>query len=288
MDVKRIDGARHRVVGAGTMGRGIAQVCATSGFNVVMSDVSADAVAAGLASIEKQLARAVEKERMSAAEKDAVLSRIETATGVEAMAGADVCIEAATENPDVKLDLFRALESVCRADAILASNTSSISLTKIAGACARPERVIGMHFFNPVPLMKLVELIRAMQTSDATFEAAKALADRLCKTPVAVADSPGFVVNRMLVPMINEAVYALAEGLASAEEIDLAMKLGLSHPIGPLALADLIGIDVCLYVMEVMYREFSDSKYRPCPLLRKMVDAGRLGRKSGRGFFEYG
>ena len=283
MDVKRIG-----VVGAGTMGRGIAQVCATSGFNVVMSDVSADAVAAGLASIEKQLARAVEKERMSAAEKDAVLSRIETATGVEAMAGADVCIEAATENPDVKLDLFRALESVCRADAILASNTSSISLTKIAGACARPERVIGMHFFNPVPLMKLVELIRAMQTSDATFEAAKALADRLCKTPVAVADSPGFVVNRMLVPMINEAVFALAEGLASAEEIDLAMKLGLSHPIGPLALADLIGIDVCLYVMEVMYREFSDSKYRPCPLLRKMVDAGRLGRKSGRGFFEYG
>ena len=283
MDVKRIG-----VVGAGTMGRGIAQVCATSGFNVVMSDVSADAVAAGLASIEKQLARAVEKERMSAAEKDAVLSRIETATGVEAMAGADVCIEAATENPDVKLDLFRALESVCRADAILASNTSSISLTKIAGACARPERVIGMHFFNPVPLMKLVELIRAMQTSDATFEAAKALADRLCKTPVAVADSPGFVVNRVLVPMINEAVYAFAEGLASAEEIDLAMKLGLSHPIGPLALADLIGIDVCLYVMEVMYREFSDSKYRPCPLLRKMVDAGRLGRKSGRGFFEYG
>ena len=283
MDVKRIG-----VVGAGTMGRGIAQVCATSGFNVVMSDVSADAVAAGLASIEKQLARAVEKERMSAAEKDAVLSRIETATGVEAMAGADVCIEAATENPDVKLDLFRALESVCRADAILASNTSSISLTKIAGACARPERVIGMHFFNPVPLMKLVELIRAMQTSDATFETAKALADRLCKTPVAVADSPGFVVNRMLVPMINEAVFAFAEGLASAEEIDLAMKLGLSHPIGPLALADLIGIDVCLYVMEVMYREFSDSKYRPCPLLRKMVDAGRLGRKSGRGFFEYG
>ena len=283
MDVKRIG-----VVGAGTMGRGIAQVCSTSGFNVVMSDVSADAVAAGLASIEKQLARAVEKERMSAAETDAVLSRIETATGVEAMAGADVCIEAATENPDVKLDLFRALESVCRADAILASNTSSISLTKIAGACTRPERVIGMHFFNPVPLMKLVELIRAMQTSDATFEAAKALADRLGKTPVAVADSPGFVVNRMLVPMINEAVYAFAEGLASAEEIDLAMKLGLSHPIGPLALADLIGIDVCLYVMEVMYREFSDSKYRPCPLLRKMVDAGRLGRKSGRGFFEYG
>ena len=283
MDVKRIG-----VIGAGTMGRGIAQVCAASGFDVVMSDISAGAVAAGLAAIEKQLARAVEKERMSAAEKDAVLSRIETVTGIEAMAGADVCIEAATENPEVKLELFRSLEAVCREDTILASNTSSISLTKIAGACARPERVIGMHFFNPVPLMKLVELIRALQTSDATFEAAQSLAAHLGKTAVAVADSPGFVVNRMLVPMINEAVYALAEGLASAEEIDLAMKLGLSHPIGPLALADLIGIDVCLDVMDVMYREFSDSKYRPCPLLRKMVDAGRLGRKSGRGFFDYG
>ena len=282
MDVKRIG-----VVGAGTMGRGIAQVCAASGFDVVMSDVSADAVAAGLASIGRQLARAVEKERMSAAEKDALLSRIETTTGIEAMAGVDVCIEAATENPEVKLDLFRAFESVCREDAILASNTSSISLTKIAGACSRPERVIGMHFFNPVPLMKLVELIRALQTSDATFEAAQALADRLGKTAVAVADSPGFVVNRMLVPMINEAVYALSEGLASAEEIDLAMQLGLSHPIGPLRLADLIGLDVCLDVMDVMYRQFSDSKYRPCPLLRKMVDAGRLGRKSGRGFYEY-
>ena len=283
MDVKRIG-----VIGAGTMGRGIAQVCAASGFDVVMSDISAAAVAAGLAAIEKLLARAVEKERMSAAEKDAVLSRIETVTGIEAMAGVDVCIEAATENPEVKLELFRSLEAVCREDTILASNTSSISLTKIAGACARPERVIGMHFFNPVPLMKLVELIRALQTSDATFEAAQSLAAHLGKTVVAVADSPGFVVNRMLVPMINEAVFAYSEGLASAEEIDLAMQLGLSHPIGPLRLADLIGLDVCLDVMDVMYREFCDSKYRPCPLLRKMVDAGRLGRKSGRGFFEYG
>lgn len=283
MDVTRIG-----VVGAGTMGRGIAQVCAASGFGVVMSDISTEAVAAGLAAIGKQLAREVEKERLSAAERDAVLARIETVTGIEAMAGVDVCIEAATEAPDVKLDLFRALESVCGRDVMLASNTSSISLTKIAGACARPERVIGMHFFNPVPLMKLVEIIRAMQTSDATFEAAKTLAGRLGKTAVAVADSPGFVVNRMLVPMINEAVYAYSEGLASAEEIDLAMQLGLSHPIGPLRLADLIGIDVCLHVMDVMYREFCDSKYRPCPLLRKMVDAGRLGRKSGRGFHEYG
>ena len=266
MDVRRIG-----VIGAGTMGRGIAQVGAASGFEVVMSDVGPETVRAG----------------MSVAAKDALLARIGTATGIEAMAGVDVCIEAATENPDVKLELFRGLESVCGEDTLLASNTSSISLTKIAGACARSERVVGMHFFNPVPLMKLVEIIRAMQTSDATFEAAKDLAGRLGKTAVAVADSPGFVVNRMLVPMINEAVYVYSEGLAGAEEIDTAMKLGLSHPIGPLALADLIGIDVCLYVMEVMYREFSDSKYRPCPLLRKMVDAGRLGRKSGRGFFEY-
>ena len=283
MDVRRIG-----VVGAGTMGRGIAQVCATSGFDVVMSDISADAVSAGLASIGKQLAREVEKERMGAVEMDAALARIETATGVEALAGVDACIEAATENPDVKLELFRGLESVCGEDVLLASNTSSISLTKIAGACARPERVVGMHFFNPVPLMKLVEIIRAMQTSDAAFEAAKALAERLGKTAVAVADSPGFVVNRMLVPMINEAIFAYSEGLASADEIDTAMQLGLSHPIGPLRLADLIGLDVCLYVMDVMYREFCDSKYRPCPLLRKMVDAGRLGRKSGRGFYEYG
>ena len=283
MDVRRIG-----VVGAGTMGRGIAQVCATSGFGVVMSDISTDAVSAGLASIGKQLAREVEKERMGAVEMDAALARIEAATGIEALAGVDACIEAATENPDVKLELFRGLESVCGEDVLLASNTSSISLTKIAGACARPERVVGMHFFNPVPLMKLVEIIRAMQTSDAAFEAAKALAERLGKTAVAVADSPGFVVNRMLVPMINEAIFAYSEGLASADEIDTAMQLGLSHPIGPLRLADLIGLDVCLYVMDVMYREFCDSKYRPCPLLRKMVDAGRLGRKSGRGFYEYG
>ena len=283
MNVRRIG-----VVGAGTMGRGIAQVCATSGFDVVMSDISAETVSVGLAAIGKQLAREVEKERMSATQRDAALSRIETAAGIDAMAGVEVCIEAATEHPEVKLDLFHALESVCAEDVLLASNTSSISLTKIAGACARPERVIGMHFFNPVPLMKLVELIRAMQTSDVTFEAAKSLAERLGKTAIAVADSPGFVVNRMLVPMINEAVYAYAEGLASAEEIDTAIQLGLSHPIGPLRLADMIGLDVCLYVMDVMYREFCDSKYRPCPLLRRMVDAGRLGRKSGRGFYEYG
>jgi len=283
MEVKRIG-----VVGAGTMGRGIAQVCAQAGHDVVLSDVSAEAVAAGRAAIEKQLARAVEKERMSAADRDAVLARIDTGTGLDAMAPADLVIEAATESPDLKLELFRSLEGVCREDALLASNTSSISLTRIAGACRRPERVIGMHFFNPVPLMKLVELIRALQTSDRTFDTACAVAERVGKTVVRVADSPGFVVNRMLVPMVNEAVYVLAEGLASAAEIDEAMKLGANHPIGPLALADLIGLDVCLYVMEVLHREFADSKYRPCPLLRRMVDAGYLGRKSGKGFFEYG
>ncbi len=279
---------RIGVVGAGTMGRGIAQVCAESGYDVVMSDVSAGAVAAGLAGIQKLLARAVDKARMSAADRDAVLGRIQTATGLEAMAQVDLCIEAATENPQVKLELFRSLEAACRDDAVLASNTSSISLTRIAGACRVPGRVIGMHFFNPVPLMKLVELIRALQTTDATFETARSVSDRLGKTAVSVADSPGFVVNRMLVPMVNEAVYVLAEGLASAAEIDEAMKLGANHPIGPLALADLIGLDVCLHVMDVLHREFADSKYRACPLLRRMVDAGFLGRKTGRGFFEYG
>ena len=283
MTVKQIG-----VVGAGTMGRGIAQVCAEAGYEVVMSDVSEDALHAGRGGIGKTLARAVEKERISAADRDAVLARIATATQLDAMADVDLCIEAATENPDVKLDLFRSLEAACREDAVLASNTSSISLTRIAGACRVPGRVIGMHFFNPVPVMKLVELIRALQTTDETFETVRAVTDRVGKTAVSVADSPGFVVNRMLVPMINEAVYVLAEGLASASAIDDAMKLGASHPIGPLALADLIGLDVCLYVMDVLHREFADSKYRACPLLRRMVDAGHLGRKSGRGFFEYG
>jgi len=275
------------VVGAGTMGRGIAQVCAQAGYQVRLGDISADAVAAGRADIEKQLARAVQRERIGAAERDAALARIATASGLDAMADVDLCIEAATENPQLKLELFRSLEAACREDAVLASNTSSISLTRIAGACRVPGRVIGMHFFNPVPVMKLVELIRALQTTDATFAIARAVVDRLGKSAVSVADSPGFVVNRMLVPMINEAVYVLAEGLASAAEIDEAMKLGANHPIGPLALADLIGLDVCLYVMDVLYREFADSKYRACPLLRRMVDAGYLGRKSGRGFFEY-
>ena len=203
------------------------------------------------------------------------------------LAEADLVIEAATENVEVKLAIFTELDSLCRPETLLASNTSSLSLTRIAAASGRPDRVIGMHFFNPVPLMKLVEVIRALQTSDATYEAVVGLARRLGKEPVGVKDSPGFVVNRMLVPMINEAVFAYAEGLASAEEIDTAMKLGANHPIGPLALADMIGLDVCLWVMEVLQREFGDPKYRPCPLLKQMVDAGYLGRKSGQGFFDY-
>ncbi len=275
------------IVGAGTMGRGIAQVCIQRGFETVLNDVDAKALAAAGSTIEKQLARAVEKGRISAEDESAAMSRLRLEPALENLSAADLCIEAATENPDLKLELFRRLEELCSKEAILASNTSSISLTRIAGVCARPERVIGMHFFNPVPVMELVELIRALQTSDAAFDAVSAFAQGLGKSVVSVKDSPGFVVNRMLVPLINEAVFVLAEGLAEAEEIDAAMKLGANHPIGPLALADLVGLDVCLYVLDVLYREFSDSKYRACPLLRRMVDAGRLGRKSGRGFFEY-
>lgn len=275
------------IVGAGTMGRGIAQTCIQRGFDATLNDVDAKALDAAAAAIEKQLARAVEKGRISTEDQAAAMSRLHLASSLEMLSEVDLCIEAATENPDLKLDLFRTLEEVCSKEAIIASNTSSISLTRIAGICTLPERVIGMHFFNPVPVMDLVELIRALQTSDVTFDAVSAFAGQLGKSVVSVKDSPGFVVNRMLVPLINEAVFVLAEGLAEAEEIDKAMKLGANHPIGPLALADLVGLDVCLYVLDVLYREFSDSKYRACPLLRRMVDAGRLGRKSGRGFFEY-
>jgi 3-hydroxybutyryl-CoA dehydrogenase len=278
---------RIGVVGAGTMGHGIAQVCALAGYAVTMTDVSEEAAARGLEQVRGRLGREVEKGRMEAERRDAALARMSTASALESMQGVDLCIEAATESPEVKLDLFARLGRQVGPGAILASNTSSISLTRIAAASGCADRVVGMHFFNPVPMMKLVELIRALQTSEATFAAAREVVERLGKTPVSVQDSPGFVVNRMLVPMINEAVHVLAEGIAGAEEIDAAMKLGANHPIGPLALADLIGIDVCLYVMEVLHRDLGDSKYRPCPLLRRMVDAGRLGRKSGHGFFQY-
>ncbi len=275
------------VVGAGTMGSGIAQAGAASGYSVVLQDISSAQLERGMGGIRRSLGKLVEKERITAEQQDAALAAITTATEVEALADVDIVIEAAVENIDLKLALFARLHEVTRADAILASNTSSLSLTRLAAASSRPGQVVGMHFFNPVPLMKLVEVIRALQTTDATYAAADELARALGKVPVGVKDSPGFIVNRMLVPMINEAVFLLHEGVASAAEIDEAMKLGANHPIGPLALADMIGIDVCLFVQQILLNEFGDSKYRPCPLLKQMVDAGHLGRKSGRGFYDY-
>ena len=279
--------AQLGIIGAGTMGSGIAQVAATCGLSVVVQDLSADYVDRGLASIGKNLDRLVQKEKISGDDKEQISGRIRGVTALQDLADADLIIEAATENIDVKIALFKELNEVSKTDAILASNTSSLSLTRLAAESGRPEKVVGMHFFNPVPIMKLVEIIRALQTAEETYNAVHELARALGKNPISVKDSPGFVVNRMLVPMINEAVFTLYEGLASAEEIDAAMKLGANHPIGPLALADMIGVDVCLYVMEILLNEFGDSKYRPCPLLKQMVDAGYLGRKSGRGFFNY-
>ncbi len=275
------------VVGAGTMGSGIAQAGAAAGYAVIMQDISAAQLERGLKGIDKSLSRLADKEKITGEQKDRALAAITTAQSIDALSDADIVIEAAIENMDLKLELFGRLDAAMKADAILASNTSSLSLTRLAAASGRPEKVVGMHFFNPVPLMKLVEVIRALQTSDDTYAAADALSRDLGKVPVSVKDSPGFVVNRMLVPMINEAVFLLYEGIASAEEIDEAMKLGANHPIGPLALADMIGIDVCYYVQQILLDEFGDSKYRPCPLLKQMVDAGRLGRKSGRGFYDY-
>lgn len=278
---------RVGIIGAGTMGQGIAQVCAQNGLSVVLRDIDDELVQRGLAMVGKGLERLVKREKLTPAAMASAVARISPATELSALANSDIVIEAATENPQIKLELFAELGQACAPETILASNTSSISLTMIAGASGRAERVIGMHFFNPVPMMMLVEVIRALQTDDAVFAATAELARKLGKEPVEVQDSPGFVVNRMLVPMINEAAFALSENLASAEAIDAAMRLGANHPMGPLALADLIGIDVCLYVMNVLHREFADSKYRPCPLLKKMVDAGYLGRKSGRGFHRY-
>ncbi len=276
------------VIGAGTMGNGIAQTCAVCGYDVIMQDVSDAALQRGLSTIEKSLGRLVSKEKISQAECDAAMGRIQVTSDIHAMADRDLVIEAASENLEIKLSVFTQLNEICADRTILATNTSSLSLTRIAAASGRDDRVIGMHFFNPVPLMALVEVIRALQTSDQTYQAIEALAKDLGKTPVSVKDSPGFVVNRMLVPMINEAVFILYEGLAQAEDIDAAMKLGAAHPMGPLALADMIGLDVCLWVMHVLHQEFGDSKFRPCPLLKQMVDAGYLGRKSGRGFYTYG
>ena len=275
------------IVGAGTMGNGIAQACATSGLNVVMIDVSDAALAKGLATIAGSLDRLIKKEKITTADKDAALARIRTSTRYDDLQGAQLVIEAATENLELKLKILRQLDGLLAPEAIVATNTSSISITQLAAVTGRADRFIGMHFFNPVPMMALVEIIRGLQTSDATHDAVKELAVTLGKSPITVKNAPGFVVNRILVPMINEAFFVLAEGLATPEDIDAGMRLGCNHPIGPLALADMIGLDVCLAVMEVYLDEFGDSKYRPCHLLREYVAAGRLGRKTGAGVYSY-
>jgi 3-hydroxybutyryl-CoA dehydrogenase len=275
------------IIGAGTMGNGIAQACAVSGLQVVMVDISDAAVAKGLATVAASLERLIKKEKLSAAERDAALARITGSTRYEDLKPAQLVIEAATENYDLKVRIVKQIDAIVGPEVIIASNTSSISITKLAAVTNRPDRFIGMHFFNPVPLMALVEIIRGLQTSDASHAAVHAMAKTLGKTPITVKNAPGFVVNRILVPMINEAFFVLSEGLASAEDIDAGMKLGCNQPIGPLALADMVGLDVCLAVMEVYLSEFGDSKYRACPLLKEMVAAGRLGRKTGQGVYQY-
>ena len=282
-----MDMATLGVIGAGTMGAGIAQVMAAAGYSVVLNDINEAAVQRGLATIDKSLQRLVSKDKMTQSERGDTLARLKTASRLEELAACDVVVEAATENLQLKLKIFADLDAVAKDTAILASNTSSISLTRIAASTKRPAQVIGMHFFNPVPVMQLVEVIRALQTSDETYAAIKTLTEKLGKTPVEVRNSPGFVANRILIPMINEAVFCLQERLASAEDIDRVMKLGAAHPIGPLALADLIGLDTCLAILEVLYEGFKDPKYRPCPLWREKVEAGELGRKTGGGFFSY-
>lgn len=275
------------VVGAGTMGHGIAQALATSGFEVKLYELHDECLKVGLAKIESALGMMAAKGKITEGAKSEILSRIEGTDKIESLAGSDFVVEAATESPGIKAEIFKKLDELCRKEVVLASNTSTISITRIAAATRRPDRVIGMHFFNPAPVMKLIEITRGLATSDETFQIAHEIALKVGKTPVAVNDSAGFVANRVLMPMINEAIFALYEGVATAKAIDDVMKLGMNHPMGPLELADLIGLDVCLAIIEELYRGFNDSKYRPCPLLKKMVDAGYLGRKSGRGFYEY-
>jgi 3-hydroxybutyryl-CoA dehydrogenase len=275
------------VIGAGTMGSGLAQVCALAGLSVVLTDVDEDRVARGRSDVGGAFERLVKKGKLSAADRGAAVARLSGTTDYAALRNCDFIIEAATEDEALKLKILRQVDAVAKDHAAIATNTSSISITKLSAALRHPARFVGLHFFNPVPLMALVEVVRGRQTDDATVEAASALAKRLGKTPVVVKDSPGFVVNRLLIPMLNEAVLAHGEGIATAHDIDEAMKLGCNHPIGPLALADLIGLDVVLAVMEVFHRDFKDPKYRPAPLLKEMVAAGHLGRKSGRGFYTY-
>jgi len=275
------------VIGSGTMGNGIAHVAARAGYRVILADVQQDALSRGLETISRNLDREVAKNKLSISGKSDAISRIKGTTAVSTLAESDFVIEAVIEDFETKTKLFQSLDRTVRPDVVLASNTSSISITKMASKTQRPDRIIGMHFMNPVPVMNLVEVVRGLATSDRTCEVTRSLAESLGKTPVEVADFPGFVSNRVLMPMINEAIFCVMEGVGSPEAIDTIMKLGMNHPIGPLALADLIGLDICLNILEVLQEGLGDPKYRPCPLLRKMVDAGHLGRKSGRGFYEY-
>lgn len=275
------------VIGAGQMGSGIAQVCAMAGYDVVLHDMKDEFVQKGIGTIQKNLSRQVEKSRIDESEKEAILSRLTPSISLENASNADLVIEAVVENMDVKTQLFKMLDQYAPAHAILASNTSSLPITEIAAATERPEKVIGMHFMNPVPVMKLVEIIRGLQTSDDVYETIKSVSKKLQKVPVEVNDFPGFISNRILMPMINEAIFAVYEGVATPEAVDEIMKLGMNHPMGPLTLADFIGLDTCLYIMETLHEGFGDDKYRPCPLLRKYVKAGWLGKKTGKGFYSY-
>jgi len=275
------------VIGAGTMGNGIAQVFAQSGFSVTLVDVAPAMLDRAKTTIEKSLAKFVEKGKLTAADRDAAIGRLSTATSVDQLANADYVVEAIVENADTKRGLFAQLDAITKPDVILASNTSSISITLLGAATRRPDRVLGMHFMNPVPLMTLVEMIRGQATSDETMRTASELCTRLGKTPIEAADYPGFIANRILMPMINEAIFAVMEGVGTPEAIDAVMKLGMNHPMGPLTLADFIGLDVCLAILNVLHDGIGDPKYRPCPLLRRMVAAGHLGRKSGQGFYSY-